>query len=133
MNTSLLGALLEKQFMNEGRKDWKLPADSSVYAATATNIKLSLGTASMDSTLESLWKKYCGMLPNQYWILAPSFKRGMYQKGDAIIRANAKKETTSGDYEVWNYKTKYQQCYMFYNTRTKIWYMNAAGYLSYEG
>lgn len=127
-----LGMMLESA-MNEARKDWKLPDASSVYAATANNIKLGIGTASMDASLETLWNKYYHIKPNQYWILAPSFKRGTYEKGDKIIRDNSMKVETKGDYEVWNYKTKYQQMYAFFNTKTKIWYMNAAGYLSYNG
>lgn len=127
-----LGMMLEST-INEARKDWKLPDASSVYAATANNIKLGLGTASMDASLETLWNKYYNIKPNQYWILAPSFKRGAYEKGDKIIHDNSTKVETKGDYEVWNYQTKYQQMYAFFNTKTKIWYMNAAGYLSYNG
>ena len=127
-----LGMMLEFA-MNEARKDWKLPDAASVYAATANNIKLGLRTAIMDASLQILWNKYYHIKPNDYNILAPSFKRGTYEKGDKIIRDNSTKIETKGDYEVWNYQTKYQQMYAFYNTKTKIWYMNAAGYLSYNG
>ena len=127
-----LGMLLESA-MNEVRKDWKLPDASSVYLTTLDNIKLGLNTTSMDIPLKTLWNKYYHIYPKQFWILDPSFKRGTYEKGDKIIRDNSTKVETKGDYEVWNYKTKYQQMYAFFNTKTKIWYMNAAGYLSYNG
>lgn len=127
-----LGMMLEST-LNEARKDWKLPDASSVYLTTLDNVKLGLNTASMDIPLKTLWNKYYHIYPNQFWILAPSFKRGAYEKGDKIIRDNSTKVETKGDYEVWNYKTKYQQMYAFFNTKTKIWYMNAAGYLSYNG
>lgn len=124
--------MIAKAKLNESRKDWKLPSESTVYTATATNVKLGVGTAVMDATLKGLWDKYCHIQPNQYWILAPSFKRSAYEKGDQILRADSQKIETKGEYEVYNFKNKYAQFYAFFNNKTKIWYMNCAGYLSYN-
>lgn len=128
-----LGMMVAESMMNEARKDWKLPAESTVHAATATNVKLGVATAAMDNELKTLWNKYYHISPDQYWILAPTFKRGAYEKGDKILRADAQKIETKGSYEVYNFKNKYNQFYAFFNTKTKIWYMNCAGYLSYNG
>ena len=117
--------------LNEKRKDWKLPSNATVSAASKTNISLGMATGSMDNELEQLWKKYNGHTPNQYWILSPLFKRGSYEKGDSIIRNDSTLIEKRGYFEVYNFKNKYVQQYCFFNTKTKIWYLDSA-YLSWE-